>query len=91
MKNMYCLKDTLTCFQNPFLSINDNTAIRDIKLAYSMANDVEKNKAKDFQLFKVGTFDEDTGALVGDLVFICNCSDLITFDKKDEVLENGKE
>ena len=48
---VYSLKDALTGFKGPFVSVNDGNAIRDIKIA--MAN-ADKAVIYDYSLFYLG-------------------------------------
>lgn len=68
MLKIYSIKDTKAGFMNPFYLQNDEVAIRSIKKA---ANDTTKVNAvnefpEDKELWYLGTFDEDTGAITGE-------------------------
>lgn len=53
---VYSVKDVLVGFNNPFLMVNDDVA----KRAF-IQNTKGKPEAPDLQLFKLGTFDDETG------------------------------
>lgn len=91
MKSLYALKDTLTTFQNPFISANDNSARRDLSLALNATSKEEFNlKYKDYQLFYLGDYDDDTGHIINNVRFVCNCMDLINYAViKDNEVQNG--
>lgn len=70
---LYSLKDVkLGKFAQPFVAPNDELAKR--CLAGAMLDD--KNAicqfAEDFQLFKLGNYDEKTGELISNVVFLAN-------------------
>lgn len=81
MKKVYSIKDTKGAFSEPFVSINDATASRDVR---TLVN-VQKGSQyalypEDFELWYIGEFDEVTGLISGKpLECICR---LITL--KDE-------
>lgn len=59
---MYAMQDTLIGFNAPFIMVNEQVAKRE----YS--NFLKSPKCKnptDMRLFKVGTFDDVTGTIVG--------------------------
>lgn len=53
---VYSVKDVLVGFNNPFLMVNDEVA----KRAF-IQNIKGKPEANDLELFKLGTFDDQTG------------------------------
>ncbi|WGL31368.1 nonstructural protein [Dipodfec virus UOA04_Rod_986] len=53
-------------YGNPFVQLNDNTAIRYFK---SQMNQVQFEPT-DFDLYKVGTFEPESGAVANTLEFI---------------------
>lgn len=74
LNNLYSIKDTKMGFTQIFILPNNAAAIR-------WFGDVVVNKEspynkhpEDFQLFKVGTMNEDTGELVPDCQFLENAT-----------------
>lgn len=67
MLKIYCIKDTKSGYMNPFYLQNDEIAIRSFKKA---ANETQSNAVNDFpedkELWYLGTFDSDTGKIVGE-------------------------
>ena len=63
--NIYTVKDELTgTFLNPSVINSDNEAKRIFK--YQVNNTgVWKDNPEDFSLYKVATFDDETGTIVG--------------------------
>lgn len=60
--SMFSVRDLQSGFNQPWIDKNDECAIRGF--SYSMkSNDIMGFRPSDFQLFKVGTFDMETGAV----------------------------
>ena len=60
---MYSVKDVMTgMFKAPVLMMNDNEAIRQFK---TQANHIDlwKDNPGDFELWKIGTFEEENGEI----------------------------
>lgn len=76
---LYLLNDTVSGLYNPpFLAKNDNVAIRLLKDVVLNNDRTVISHPEDFKLYRVGTFDKATGALVGDLLYhVCNVVDLV--------------
>lgn len=63
----------------PFLSISDIDAKRQASSIVNFSNSLICKFPNDYDLYKIGLFDENTGSLYGQKkVFITNCSDLKT-------------
>ena len=61
---VYSVRDVYVGFNQPMTDINDQTAIRSFTYAINNpANDVMHFQPKDYDLYKLGTFDTDTGRL----------------------------
>lgn len=72
--NLYSIKDTVAgVCMSPYTSVNNETAKRNFaKVCASV------DYSDDFQLFKVGTYDTDTGKVEGcEPEFICNGGDIV--------------
>lgn len=73
-KNIYCVKDNLVGFGKIFDSYSDATAIREITMAVNSPRGMSliSDRPEDFSLYKIGTFNTDTGVFTPCLEFICN-------------------
>lgn len=75
--NMYSLKDTVIGeFVFPVAAHNDQDAIRLARLSCRPENKDLYSKARDMQLFKIGSFDSVTGKVNSDvkhLFNLCEC------------------
>lgn len=58
---IYCVRDVKAGFQTPTCQVNDPVAIRGFASAVMQSDSVLFTHAQDFALYKVGTFDADTG------------------------------
>lgn len=63
MVKIYSVRDQFTGFGQPFTHPNDSCAIRDFRLAVSRKDSVLFSSAKDYDLMRVGEFDDETGAI----------------------------
>lgn len=79
MLDLYALKDVLVGFQNPFVSPNRQTALRQLSLT---VNAKEPNPIQitvsDIELWQVGIYDENTGAVSPKLEFVCRALDCVS-------------
>lgn len=62
--NVYSIRDSKTGFLSPTFEINDVVAMRNFEHAVVNSDSVLFTHARDFDLFKIGTFDSDTGRLM---------------------------
>lgn len=60
---IYCIKDNKSGFLTPTVDQNDATATRNFEHALMNMNTVLGTHPADFDLYKIGTFDTDTGVL----------------------------
>lgn len=63
---MYSYRDLKTGFGVPHCEMNDPAAIRSFKAALEMDSGVMSFMPPDFDLYKVGYFDMDTGMIEAD-------------------------
>lgn len=61
---MYSYRDRLVGFGKPILDISDQTAIRGFSMAVNNPSSMENFSPKDYELYRVGTFDADTGKVI---------------------------
>jgi hypothetical protein len=79
IKEIYTLKDIASgAYLTPFYTENFNTAVREMNHTLSGNNLVSEN-AKDFDLYKLGTYDTDTGMIepIEIPTFVFNLQDFI--------------
>lgn len=71
--NIYSLKDVKSGYMSLTLYKNDELAVRAFK---NMLSSDERNlvtmNPEDFELYRVGSFDLDSGIIVSDVKFVCN-------------------
>lgn len=60
----YSIRDSKTGFLSPTFEVNDQVAMRNFSHAVSNSDSVLFSHARDFDLYKIGTFDTDTGRLM---------------------------
>lgn len=61
--NVYCMRDQMTGFMQPTFEINDNVAQRNFSYAINRKDSILYANPKHFDLYKLGTFDTETGEL----------------------------
>lgn len=69
---VYCIKDTKVGWLTPTVDSNDASAARNFVHAMKNTNSILYTHSKDFDLFKIGEFDSETGIITGvlpELVF----------------------
>lgn len=64
MKNIYAIRDLKTNYGNPVCDMNDEAAKRGFMMAVEYGQNELSKMPQDFELVKIGTFDEDTGEIV---------------------------
>ena len=77
---LFAIKDVKSRFMEPYSGLNKATVQRDIMNIFK--NDNSKNSPivmnpEDYQIFKVGEFDNESGLIVStEQEFVCNVVDL---------------
>lgn len=61
--NVYSIRDVKTGFMTPTIEVNDDTAIRNFSHAVVNSDNILFSFAKDFALYRIGSFDSDSGVL----------------------------
>lgn len=76
--NIYAIRDLKVGFLPCFTDTNDSVAARNFKFAVNRGNSIYLAEPKDFDLFRVGSFDVETGLLCAlDVpVLVCSAVDL---------------
>ena len=62
---VYCIKDCKVGWLTPTVDSNDATAARNFVHAMKNTNSILYTHSKDFDLWKIGEFDSDTGVISG--------------------------
>lgn len=62
--NVYSIRDVKTGFLSPTFEINDAVAMRNFEHAIQNSDSILFSHAADFSLFRIGTFDSDSGRLM---------------------------
>lgn len=80
--NVYSIRDVKAGYLAPSLDINDQTAARGFKYAFSKPDTLQFSNVQDYDLFRIGTFDNETGVM-------CPCDKELIFEgasllRKDE-------
>ncbi len=76
IKNIYAVRDLKSCYINPVVDDSDAHAIRSFQIAMKNPQTDVHYFPSDFQLCKIGTFDDKTGV-------IKPCDLEVIFDGKD--------
>lgn len=77
--NIYAIRDLKVGFLPCFTDTNDSVATRNFKFACSRRESMYMAEPKDFDLFRVGSFDVESGRLEAlDVpVLVCSAVDLV--------------
>lgn len=78
---IYCLKDTLTEFMQPYYQANEHVAVRNFKIAMNSPESEIAKIAENIELYELGTFDTVKGTIESNIRYICRGLDV----KKVEV------
>lgn len=58
---VYVVRDIKSTFMTPTVDINDNVAVRNFAHAIQTSGTVISSHKEDFELYKVGIYDNETG------------------------------
>lgn len=61
---VYAIRDSLTGFLTPTVDVNDPAAVRNFTSAVLTPGALFDTAAKDYDFFRIGDFDSDTGQLI---------------------------
>lgn len=64
---VYAIRDNLTGFLSPTVEQNDASAIRNFEHAMANFNSLMYSHPKDYDLYRIGSFDTETGELKKEL------------------------
>lgn len=60
---IYSIRDNLVGFMSPVVDVNENTARRNFARAVNQADSALDFSPNDFDLYKLGSFDDQTGVI----------------------------
>lgn len=69
---LYAVKDTKTVFWKPFVHHNDLSAQRVFANLVNSGDELVASNVEDFELWRLGIYDDVTGSIVSKPEFICN-------------------
>lgn len=61
---VYCIRDVQAGYMSPTVDINDNTAKRNFVHAIKATNGIMNSHPHDFELYKIGEFDSESGRVI---------------------------
>lgn len=75
---MYSIKDSLVGFGYPFVQVSDPVAVRSFAAVASDERGDICKKPGDYDLYRVGSFDTDSGAIIpSEPVFVARAADCV--------------
>lgn len=76
--NVYSVYDVKTGYNTPFTDVNDDSAARGFGYAFKNGNNIYNYAPEDFRLYRIGTYDSDTGVLNACVPqFVCEASSFV--------------
>lgn len=60
---IYAIRDELTTWLTPMVDTNDQSAIRNFRLALSSPRSIMEKNPTDFCLYRIGEYDNETGKI----------------------------
>lgn len=78
---LYSIKDTKNKFMRPFEEVNDDMAIRTLKAIANDKNTQIGMFPEDFELWCVGSFNEETAELTSEITFLARAIDHVRKEK----------
>lgn len=76
---LYAIKDAKTTFMPCTVDYNDASAIRNFEHAVQSPDSLMRSHPNDYALFKVGTFNNENGAIEHSFapILLCDASDVL--------------
>ena len=78
---LYSIKDTKNKFMRPFEEVNNDMAIRTLKAIANDKNTQVGMFPEDFELWEIGTFNEETAILESKVEFLTRAIDHVRKEK----------
>lgn len=77
--NLYAMRDLKSDFMSPTVSVNDAVAMRSFESAIQSSQHELFTHRNDFQLFRIGQYETETGLLIPEAlpVLICEGKDVV--------------
>ena len=72
--DIYSYRDKINGFGMPMIDTNEPSAVRGFHYAVSGKYDLMTFRPSDFDLYRIGKFDAETGVIVPELVPVLICS-----------------
>lgn len=74
---IFCIKDTMVGFMQPFLQVNEAVAVREFtNIVNSEGSSIVSQNFKDMELYCLGSFNQDTGTIENDVSFVIKGADV---------------
>ena len=89
--NLYSVKDVKVGFMNTWGEINDTAAKRDFGDAINNSQSVLNKHPLDMQLFKVGTWNDQTGELTSKVEYLASGADFYKEENKNGIHTSGEQ
>lgn len=76
ISGIYAIKDAKSTFMPCTVDVNDATAVRNFEHAVRLKDSILSSHPNDFALFRVGSFDNETGIVTAPIVpeFLCDAA-----------------
>lgn len=82
---MYAVRDVQVGFMTPMVDKNDGSAIRNFAYALNSSNPMMQFSPKDYDLYRIGEYDVDTGVLTPETVPVLVVAGLSVVGSKNEI------
>lgn len=76
INGVFAIKDKKSCFWKPFCQPNDLVARREFDNMVNSSNEFMQQNYADMDLYKLGTYDDETGVIESKVEFVCSGSDV---------------
>lgn len=73
---IFAIKDVKVGFMQPFMQVNEGVAVREFKNLVNSANSVVSVNYTDMELYCLGTYNLDTGAIESDVKYVVKGADV---------------
>lgn len=81
---VYSIRDVRTGFLSPTIEVNDQVAMRNFSHAVQRSDSLLHSFPGEYDIYKIGTFDSESGQLVPIMPqeFLCSASSILTVSKE---------
>lgn len=70
IKPLFSIKDVKTSFWKPFVSVNEQDAIREFSNLINSGHEFATQNYADLELWKIGTYDDTTAEIVSSVEYL---------------------